>query len=130
MKVEANLDCGDIAAFGALIQPLIERSVAAAVADAFNAERDRVRAEKPAVDRVLLDQEEAAAALGVSPRKLFELRKLGLAFVRFGEQGQPRYRPQDLAEFAAKYLTTVAKENQQTEATLKIADRSPMKSSA
>jgi hypothetical protein len=113
--------------------PLIAEIVTAAIAEAFDAERERIRAEKPpAVDRVLLSQDEAAEALGVSPRKLYELRRRGLPCVRLpsegpGEKGQPRYRPEDLAQFAARYLITAAEPGDEpTKSTMKIAGRPRM----
>ena len=57
--------------------------------------------------RMLLTEKEAAEALGFTPRFLTERRRLGNGpkYVRISARAV-RYRPEDLAEFAAKLVRT------------------------
>ena len=60
------------------------------------------------VKQILLTEQEAAKATGLSARTLFSLRQSGdLPFVRVGAKCI-RYRVCDIEAMAAKFLTTTA----------------------
>lgn len=61
------------------------------------------------VKQILLTEQEAAKATGLSARTLFALRQSGdLPFVRVGSKSI-RYRVADIEAMAAKFLSTASK---------------------